>query len=121
MHIELYRNLGRGSGPTSLRRLLNAAMPLAFACTSLACAQKQAVVPPGYALVPVAMVSKINPQNDCELTSPNGSRPNCLHRYWTGTVCVIGDKFDGCPCYQGRKCTNGHACKVVDNDKCICP
>ena len=118
MDIELFRHLGWWGASTSHRLLLKCAMPLALACASAACAP---TVPPGYAIVPVARVSSINPHDDCELTAPNGSRPNCLHRYWTGSVCVVGSKFDGCPCYQGRKCTNGKTCKVVDNDKCICP
>jgi len=62
----------------------------------------------------------VTSKTDCERTPPNGSRPNCLHRYWTGTVCVVGDRYDGDPCYEGRRCTNGHACRVIGPDKCTC-
>lgn len=119
MYIELLWGLGRGSEKRTLRHLFKAVAPLVLACTAVGCHAEPAV-PAGYALVPVAAVSRINPAEDCTQPAPVGSRPNCLHRYWTGSVCVVGDRYAGCPCYEGRRCTNGHRCRVVAPDKCTC-
>ena len=94
---------------------------LGLASTQLMCAREHVpVLAPNTAIVKTVQAKD---EKSCEQTADNGgSRPNCLKRFWNGSVCVVGNVYSGCDCYEGQKnaCPSPKKCKVLAADKCKC-